>query len=415
MSGFLAGVLKVSACVAIACLCLCTRTPVMAGATSETTNGQLRGKAVHQDGTPASGATVRLIDDEKWVANLISGKPMTMDSASADPSGAFVIFVPLHHGCNIQIDDGNEGLLVRDINLSLDTGVTMLDFALKQYGAVSGTLVPESGTPAELAFSGTTYRTLVAGNTFSSNALAEGTFDLVAKVNGIAQAWVLCTAIRPVAGAATLAGNIPAPTSYLLADDFSGGGWQTDIGRLIGGGWWYTVTDSSAGGSSSVTMSDDSSAGAFSGASRHVSYVVGAGAAYPYGIMGFYIGVKDSIYAAATASLGALSFMIRGKGTITVSFVNILTDAAEKRRMVSFDRTVTAPSSWSAMEIPVDSLRVTSDNQSTMLGKSWGQFNHSIQIVTFMASGLETAVGDTVDLWLDDIALTGVSLKDVVP
>jgi hypothetical protein len=401
--------------VAIACLCLCAKAPTMAGATSETTNGQLQGKVMRPDAKPAAGAAVRLVDDEKWLANLINGRPMAIDSAIADDSGRFTIYVPLHHGCNIQIDNGNQGLLVRDIASSIDSGVNRREFTLMPFAALSGSIVTESGTPDQLAFSGSLYRTPVNANSFSINALAEGTFDLVAGVNSSTRTWSLCTAVRLSAGAAIAAGGISASLSNLLVDDFSGGGWQTNLGRLIGGGYWYTVTDSAGGGSSSIAMSDDSSSAAYSGASRHVSYVIGATSAHPYGIMGFYIGVKDSAYVPATASLGALSFMMRGKGIITVSFVNILTDAAEKKRSVSFDYTVTVPSSWSRMEIPVDSLRVTSDNQSALLGKSWGQFNHSIQIITFMASGLQTATGDTVDVWLDDIALKGVSLRDFIP
>jgi hypothetical protein len=198
-------------------------------------------------------------------------------------------------------------------------------------------------------------------------------------------------------------------------DDFSGNAGQTNLGRVIGNGWWYTVTDNTQGGTSTVDLSNDPGAGAFAGQSRHATYVIGAGSGGPYAIMGFYIGKKDSTYAAATAALSALSFMIRGTGTITVSFVNILTDPAENRRSVSFDHTVAVPSQWSHMEIPVDSLRVTADNQSSMLGRSWGQFNHSLQIITFMASGLETAIGDTVEVWLDDITFKGVSLANFVP
>jgi hypothetical protein len=407
--------LLVLACCLPPLLTMCAKTPVMAGATSETTNGKILGTVVRSDASPASGARVYLVDDEKWLANVLDGKPVVTDSAVADHGGRFSLAVPLNHASNIHVDNNDEGLFVRDIAAGLDTGATSRDFMLKPFGAVSGTIAAESGTPLECALGGSMYRaSLSPGSGFSLDRVAEGSFDILAKVNGAAQGWVLCTTVRPASGALSAFGNIPAQTSSLLVDDFSGGGWQSGLGRLIGGGWWYTVTDSAGGGSSSVAMADDSGPGVYAGKSRHVSYVIGAGATYPYVIMGVYLGNKDSAYIPATTGFGALSFMIRGTGTVTVSFVNFLTDPAEKKRNVSFDRTIPVPAQWSRVEIPVDSLRVTADNQSGMLGKTWGQFNHSLQIITFMASGLQTAIGDSVDLWLDDISLKGVTLQDFV-
>jgi hypothetical protein len=409
----IANALAFAACV---WLCSCSKTPTTAAATSETTNGLLRGKALNPDLTPATGATVYLVDADRWLENLVTGKTLALDSAIADDSGTFVLTVPRTGSCNVQIDNGTEGLFIRNIASQLDSGVTAREFTLTPCAAFSGTIVPESGVASELALGGSMYTTAVnAGSGFSMSALAEGTFGVVAKINTSARDWSLCTAVRLDAGSVISAGDITAPLAGLVVDDFSGNAGQTNLGRVIGSGWWYTVTDNIQGGTSTLALSNDPGAGAFAGQSRHATYVIGAGSGGPYAIMGFYIGKKDSTYAAATAALSALSFMIRGTGTITVSFVNILTDPAENKRSVSFDHMAAVPSQWSRMEIPVDSLRVTADNRSAMLGKSWGQFNHSLQIITFMASGQETAIGDTVDVWLDDITFKGVSLANFVP
>ncbi|MBP5189265.1 MAG: hypothetical protein J6Z50_09055, partial [Fibrobacterales bacterium] len=87
-----------------------------AGTATETTNGLVAvvGAVTRLDGTPARGALVRLIDDERWLERTGAGLSPAIDSVFADSAGRFELRGKTGRA-NVQVDDGDQAALLRGI------------------------------------------------------------------------------------------------------------------------------------------------------------------------------------------------------------------------------------------------------------------------------------------------------------
>jgi hypothetical protein len=153
-----------AACAAGLLAAACTRNDRVAGATSETTNGDLQAIVKRADGVPAARVRVLLVDDEDWLGKAAEGQSVILDSAVTDAKGAFRMRVPLAHRCNLQIDGADGGVFLRGINTDLGISTAGRTFGLAAYGSISGKVRSEAGSARELRLAGTAYAAAVGAD-----------------------------------------------------------------------------------------------------------------------------------------------------------------------------------------------------------------------------------------------------------
>jgi hypothetical protein len=399
----------------------CSTGTQIAGATSETTNGDIKAQVTFSDGGPAAYARVQVVNDDGWLAGIVEGRSVVVDSGTTDSRGECTVSIPLNSRCNLQIDrfqvDGrSEGLFVRDINQQLDSsGATAVRaFRLLSYGGITGTVQALAGTPTELYLAGSTYRSQVDSNgSFIFGQVAAGSFALIACVNdnGLIKQ-VLTQSLDVVPDSVITLPNVQPSLERVLVDDFTLGFGQTDLGRALGDGLWYTANDKVDKGNSTITAAAVSDSQAYSGSSLRVEYVLGNKATDPWTVAGFDIGtsLQGAVY--DFSSVKEISFWAKGKGSVNVTLLSktirtLYADSAQ------FYYPLQLPSTWTHITIPVDSLRLPDNAPPALATYTWQQVAGEMQTIDFTVESPYSQAGDTVELWLDDIYLEGITLDSL--
>ena len=414
--------LLLAALPALACMLAflaCSKAPELAGATSETTNGDLKASVQRADGTPAARTRVLLVDDEDWLGKIAEGSSVKLDSAVTDDSGGFQIRLPKAHRCNLQIDDTAQGAFLRGVNAALPPAATssaLLKITLAPYGRVSGRIHSDNGDAREIRLAGTTYAAVInADSGYVFSQVPAGSFAIVAMVdrNGLAQPF-LARSFDLAPGASLVDQDLGVSASRILVDDFESGWKQTALGRILGQGLWYTLTDSVEKGNSSVKADVVSGSEAYSGSSVRTEYVLGSKLHVAWAIMGFQIGTALSGNAYDFSNLTAISFWAKGKGNIDVRCMSraITSKYADSAQ---YFYTVRLQPGWTHVTIPVDSLRLPSFASPELQAITWAQAAKEMQALDFTVEAPQMHAGDTAVFWLDEVYFQGLSLKDLAP
>jgi hypothetical protein len=398
-------------------LAACSRNPQVAGATSETTNGDLQASVVRGDGAAAARVRVLLVDDEDWLGRLAEGKSVVLDSALTDSAGAFALRVPLAHRCNLQIDGAGEGALVRGVNALAAPGAKApRRFGLGAYGRISGHARSDVGSARELRLAGTACAAAIgADSAYAFDRVPAGSFAIVALVNrdGILRPF-LTQSIDVAAGQAIAGQDVGVAAEGILVDDFASGWKQTALGRILGDGLWYSATDIGEAGNSSIQVDYITDSLSFDGSSVRARYVLGSRLRNPWAIMGFNIGtsLKGAVY--DFSRLTAISFMAKGSGWVNVKFLSkaISRDFADS---VHYYYPLRLPPQWTRVTIPVDSLIRPAYTPAAARAITWAQAAKEMVTIDFTVELPESDHGDTTVFWLDDIHLEGLSLEDLAP
>jgi hypothetical protein len=387
----------------------------VAGSGTDYPNTKVSGMVHSSADAAVSGARVQIIDNAGWLADIINGQPVVIDSTRTDAAGAFAIRRPASKSWNIQIDSRDEGLLARDFGALVDsTKDTTYQFKLKSYATLSGTVQPDEGTPQQLALSGSSYGVPVnADKSYAFPALAEGAYVVVTGTDVAgSQQRSLSASVQMSSGAVVAGQTLPASVNRVLVDDFSIGQFQTNIGRTIGDGWWYTVNDSVAKGNSTITLSFVTGTEAYAGQSMRAVYTLDPQSAGPWALMGFFLGKDSANY--DLSNLTALSFMTKGTGTVEVRFYSKMVDSVNGNTWQQFSCVLPLPAAWTPVMISKDSLRLPANSPAFQQGYTWAQVAPTIQIVYFIAYTPQNNPGDTITLYLDNVALDGMKLETFV-
>jgi hypothetical protein len=387
----------------------------VAGSGTDYPNTKVSGMVHSSADAPVSGARVQIIDDANWLADIINGQPVVLDSARTNAAGAFAIRRPASRIWNIQIDSRDEGLLTLDFGALVDsTKDTTYQFTLKPYATLSGTVQPDAGTPQSLALSGSSYGALVnADKSYSFPTLAAGAYVVVTGTDiAGSQQRSLGASIQMSPGAVVAGQTLPAPVNRVLVDDFSIGQYQTNIGRTIGDGWWYTVNDSVANGHSTISLSFVAGAEAYAGQSMRAVYTLDPQSAGPWALMGFFLGRDSENY--DLSNLTALSFMAKGTGTVEVRFYSKMVDSVNGNTWQQFSYVLPLPAAWTPVTIPADSLQLPANSPAFQQGYTWAQVAPTIQIIYFIAYTPQNNPGDTITMYLDNVSLDGIKLETFV-
>jgi hypothetical protein len=397
----------ITALVLLAAPCTCTRLGNdLAGTATETTNGYVAAVS----GGPARNAVVRLIDAKNWMEKVAAGKPVVTDSAVTDEAGRFILHSRPSSSFNLQVDGVDGGLIVTDVQKYLGAPDDTLNFSLKAYARMAGSVAdPAASSAGELLFSGTASRASIGPNgAFSVPALPAGVFQMV---TGGHSCLIGTVSLNP--GDSINTGVLVADPQRIPVEDFSLGWERTRLGRVIGGGYWYYFIDNDPDYSGNSTMQTviQGSGDIHDGNALHVTVSLNSGYEYPFGGVGFNIGDEHATYDFTT--LKKLTFWAKGSGQAWVTVKTRMLDTLAGN-WNHFGVLLTFPPVWTKIEFPVDSLYLIAGSPAELAGMRWPAAASAAHIIEFAVLNNFTAVGDTVEFWLDDIVLEGVTLDALV-
>ncbi len=351
--------------------------------------GNPSARIVDSLGRPLANASVKIIAPDHWFANVKSGRSVVSDSAVTDNSG-FVFFDSLADGgCNLQIDHSSGGAFIRDFHRADSQKVAIV--RINNYGALSGAVSGISGEPAQIRLSGTTYGAAIgADGSYALTDIPEGLCAPLVMAKD--SSWTAAHVIN-VASSNTTRSVEEVSFNALLIDDFEDSGSTMKLGRFVRGNGIYAAWAGNNGTSARYRIVAEG----IKGANALKGTLIRGGA---YALVGFTLGVNpdgDSIWNFSRAT--GLSFYAKGGGRLNVSFESDSIDKMGYYKHYSAD--IALQPQWRQITVAFDSLSFYKDlNPSPDI--SWKEAARSVKRIEFNA--LE---GDTVEFWLDDLAVEG--------
>jgi hypothetical protein len=213
--------------------------------------------------------------------------------------------------------------------------------------------------------------------------------------------------LRIQSGVETMAA-LAVTADSLHLEDFSEPWPRTRLSTLTGFGSWYDIIDTVAPALQHSRLEravvDDN--GNPDGPALRTRVVLDSA----YAGVGLHLGRKEGTYDFST--LRVLRFMARGRGKVRVTVESPLLDTPLDEQ---FEYVVEMPPEWTAISIPVDSLRLPPGSEPALRGVTWNQVSSGIIRIEFMVKREYTTPGDSVEFWLDDLALDGVPFRAFIP
>jgi hypothetical protein len=202
----------------------------------------------------------------------------------------------------------------------------------------------------------------------------------------------------------------------LLIDNFNDNDDFTELYTVFPEMMWYGWDDAQNGGLSVLipNYGPDSSFTKYivpyegMGKVVHIQFAYGNTIGGPRAGIGCKSHLLNKKYYINLSKMTALSFYIRGKGSISVGLTSKkVYDYPAGNNWGHMQKTITLPSQWQHVTIPVSELVPPSGTQQQIDGLTWQDVRDSIKAIHF-SSALSATAGDTIDLWLDNIYLHGV-------
>jgi hypothetical protein len=395
----------------------CGLDPLAGGSGTETVNTF----ATLADGTPARGATVRVIDPEQWL-DSVSEKTLPV----ADSQGRIVFALPdRNRPVNIQVDHSDQGLLLQSITASKLADDTL---RLEPYASYTGSFSTVDSDINQMYLSGSTYQASIGseGNFFFTD-VAAGTYTLIG-VSGAPSPYRIT-----VCGAITLSTSVRSTDTALnpafnrlLVDNFESGFGPTSLGGIAPELWWFAISDS---GMLSWKRSSDSWRWTPSPYAGHSTIALTPILCDSSGTALQFTAVLDNtVLSPLSATAGiflkdlnknglnlsamtGFSMRSRGKGRVRIRFQTTNLDSVSKL-VSAYTYPLTLTDTWRQNIVPVDSLRIIEPVYFPTL-YPWSRESRHVLRIEFVFSKYENAFGDTLRLELDDFFLEGVGV-DVV-
>lgn len=390
----------------------CSRISDTAGATSETTNGELVAFVQYTNGQPASGVKILLIDRANWINNLLNQKNQVLDSVTTDSHGKFRLSIPLQKKVNLQFE-ASEGLLFKNIQdvFSEESKREVVSFSLLKYGGLTGSIQGGFEKEIILKLAGTSYTSEISSTgTFNFVKVPPGQFEVVAASKHTDFMPLLVSSADVPQGDGILQKNLSIVENSILIDDFEFGWNQSVLGRLMGNGWWYKHNDKEQGGMSSIYVSIFDGAIAYRGKSIRATYILDKDIQQPWAMIGIQFGdyTKKEVYDMST--LKSISFWAKGKGSVNVKFLSqTITDTYSD--WYQYYTNVALSENWQYIQVETDSLKLPDRASDEIKKITWNEAAKDLHTIDFTVEYPESNPGDTVELWLDDLMLHGINLS----
>jgi hypothetical protein len=396
----------------------------LSGGSTETVNTRVSASVYLPDNSVVNDAVARLVP---------SGQNPLKDSCiifrdTTDNSGQFIIEPEkLKDGYyNLLISSKHMAYFADSIYLKTGSDMELQSIVLKKTGSLKGKVVLENATGEDSVFAvlvGTDLTAISQKDSFSLEDIPEGeyTIHFLTKSNKYAS---IDTSVSIASGLDdTLSDTVTIPLSTFQLDNFDDGDMFLNYNdKTLGNGWnsfWYFFKESDGGATSEVyppaPASRDSfglkvtSDGAYSGKSFYMRVVL-ANRTSPFAGIACNISSEAGKYANLT-SLKSLSFYLKGKGKIRVSFLTKALDRyPSSQQWGTWGKEIVCPAEWEKIVIDNTELVPQAYSAQERDGLTWGKVRDSVDILQFVTS---STAGDTVEIHLDDISLRGVGMTDL--
>lgn len=379
-----------------------------AGTTTETTNGIVvaSGAVSRLDGTPARGALVRLIDDERWLERTSAGLSPAIDSVLADSAGRFELRGKTGRA-NVQVDDGDLAALVRGI-VPADTAVE-LEIALDSAGTLKGSVADRADLADGALFllSGTAYGVSISDDGFLFGNVAKGNYALVtaaASTDGETLHSVASVGVKP--GETKEKDFDALDAARLMVDDFDDEEDLTTLGRVIGAGWRYHGTDAPSKASRSLVPE-----GAWSGRSLRGDFELAESDSAAWAVMGTFFGDYGESF--DLRGLQAVEFMAKGHGVYEISlFSEALNADSTNDDHFAVDFVLDSADGWRKIRVEAADFRLRADTPDRRPDDF--PFDAALEKAGAVRFALRRSSGNAPGkyvLLVDEIVLVGVPLE----
>lgn len=202
----------------------------------------------------------------------------------------------------------------------------------------------------------------------------------------------------------------------LLLDNFNDNDGFTELYTVFPDIMWYGWDDVQSGGSSFFIPSygPDSSFTKYivpyegMGKVVHIQFVSGNKRETPFAGIGCKSTLNNKKYYINLTKMTAVSFYIKGKGSVRISFSSKkVDDYTDGNNWGDLQKIITIPPQWQQITIPVDELTPQDGSQQQIDGLTWQAVKDSIRAIHFEPV-FPNNIGDTTNLWLDNIYLHGI-------
>lgn len=378
--------------------------------------------ALLPDGTPAAGATAKIVEDEFWIDRILEGESPVIHETVADEGGFISLCIPEQKGrVNLQIDHCKGSLL-----LSLPAGTCLAGdtIRLKPNAAYGGSLPPGSSIPDRVVLSGTSYDAHVNNTgTFFFKKVAAGPYGVV------------CMSGHDIAGTGALtleAGNTvigertDLPPDRILIDNFESGVGPTALGHLFPKLGWYVLSDSLhfywdaqeagwAQGTPSIIgrspISYDSTDDGNGGRAFTFSTTLDPHSPYANALVGISF-KKVSEHGIDLSGMTGFSLRLSGEGVLRIRFESYGLDNVSLLSHYTYEVELTE--TMKQITIPVDSLTII----EPFLGSDYYHWNNEskyILRVEFELSVNSNPSGKRLTCTFDDFYINGITVNDLLP
>jgi hypothetical protein len=404
-------VLRLS-CLMAALIWLACSSLQTAGVITETTNGAIvSGMVAAPDGTPYSGVRVDLRSVESCSACSTSAVISTV----TDEKGCYA-FDSLQPGTYVVFSAPtlNQALAKTVVVSSEVHALTVPDSRVKPTASVSGVVSAVDGVyPITIAVMGTNIKTatdLSGWYTFDFLPQAEFIYRF-SRNNPLSPAIVVPAAL--VASSDTFKLDTAI---RVFIENFDKGAQTNLLYPFLGAGSWYIIAEDSVTVTPASAITDVSAAlsavNAWKGRSLSLEVTSTASAKRSIIIvLGLNIGkglgwADDSQRWFDFSKLTALSFMARGTGTLHVAF---LTELIFKHYTGAshFEKIITLSPAWQEYRILAGDIAPPEGSEAEFGNVTWIKANTRVAEITFFTD-------DSLNIGLDDIAIEGVSLLDLI-
>ena len=397
----------------------CERSPLSSGTGTETINTY----AFLSDGTPAKGASVRIIDASGWIDSVGIGSSPVLQNVVADSLGRFTIAkTNAVKSINVQIDHAEQGLFIPFTTLSnLDDTLR-----LQTYASYAGSFRTDDQAPRQVLLSGTIYQTAIGPtNAFNFSKVAPGAYMILGVSGALPQLQVGTSgAMTLYPGVATVDTALNSSFDRLLIDNFENGVGPTALGNLIPSLNWYSVSNTDLilwnkttrswdtkpyppGCSSTASLSPVS--GTISSTAMEFSSTLDPNCSNPFSIAGISFGDYNK-NGVDFSSMTGFSLTAHGKGVIWVRFETKTLDTATNGQS-NYTYPIQLTDTVTNYFVPVDSLRILPAIQSPWQFP-WSVVSKNLIDIEFEFS-IKTNSGATpMQLIIDDFYVNGVHLDD---
>jgi hypothetical protein len=371
------------------------------GGGTETTNGIVLTAA----GKPAPGAIVRLIDTENWTEKIQKKGTVVIDSTVTDINGEFTFSRDTVTKCNLQIDSGEESILLQDYSFvkSVDTPKAI---RLQRSASVQGSVANISEKPKSIELYGTSYTSIIDTDySFYLPSVAPGTYPIYFNMhnNNI----YMSDSISLIEGDSIYDYKLDS-SSYFDIDHFDNTNFYDSCKTMIGqqtGGIWFLLNKSTLNSKDYFNYNLEKFSESDSDSYLIIKTMIPDAISLSRGI-GCTLAKDSSIDLSESYTL---SFYAEGHGKLRVVLYSRYIDNTGNSDSLQFGKTINLDSisnvEWNTVDIECDSLDLDWNNNRMAVIPDLKTALKQIYRIDFVFSNRDNNPGEPVWMILDDIVI----------